>query len=171
MSDVIFKRRSIRKYTQEPVSPEDIEYILRAAMAAPSARNLQPWHFIVIEDRELLNKIPDIQPYTKMLYEAPLAIVVCGDKKVSENYWVQDCSAATQNILLAATSRGLGSVWCGIYPRETRYQALMELLDLPEHIIPLNVIAIGHPAEEKPPANRYDKSKVHYNKWGHPYKQ
>ncbi|MHA1684846.1 MAG: nitroreductase family protein [Candidatus Heimdallarchaeaceae archaeon] len=163
--DVIFTRRSIRKYKPQPVPKETLEYILRAAMAAPSARNLQPWHFVIIDDRKILNKIPDIQPYTKMLYEAPLAIVVCGDTKISEAYWVQDCSAATQNILLAAKNKGLGSVWCGIYPREKRVKALKELLKLPEHIVPLNVVAIGYPNETKPPVDRYDKAKIHYNGW------
>lgn len=165
MEDILFTRRSIRKYRKEPVPEETVEYILRAAMAAPSARNLQPWHFMVINNRVILNKIAEIHPYAKMLLEAPLAIVVCGDTKISETYWVQDCSAASENILLAAKAKGLGSVWCGVYPRAKRVEQMKKLLNLPENIIPLNVIAIGFPAEHKPPADRFDKKKIHYNKW------
>ncbi|QNO16055.1 nitroreductase family protein [Alkalicella caledoniensis] len=162
----IFTRRSIRKYTNEPVSQEDITYLMKAAMAAPSAKNQQPWQFVVIDDRELLEKVPQFHPYSKMLLEAPLAIAVCGD--LSGEYggmWVQDCSAATQNILLAAESKGLGAVWLGIHPIEKLEQQVINLLNLPEGIIPLNLIAVGHPAEKKEPANRYHEAKVHYNKW------
>jgi len=147
----ILTRRSIRKYTDKPISEEDILDILKTAMAAPSARNLQPWEFIVIDNREILDKIPDIQPYTKMILQAPLAFVVCGNAKVSENYWVQDCSAATQNLLLAIHAKGLGAVWCGLYPNKERVDGIKKLLNLPENIIPLNIIPAGYPAEEKEP--------------------
>ncbi len=163
----IFTRRSIRKYTNAVVSKDDITYLLKAAMAAPSAGNQQPWQFIVIQDRNILNEIPNFHPYSKMLLEAPLAIVVCGDVSVEKHkgMWVQDCSAATQNILLAAESKNLGAVWLGVYPSEERVNQVKKLLNLPEEIIPLSIIAVGHPAEQKEPADRYDEGRVHLDKW------
>ncbi len=165
--NAIFKRRSIRTYQDKPVAEEHLEKILRAAMAAPSAGNQQPWHFIVIDDRSILKEIPKFHPYANMLNEAPCAIVVCGDttRERHKSYWVQDCSAATQNMLLMATELGLGSVWLGVYPRDERVSDLRKLLDIPDHIIPLNIVAIGHPAEEKGPSDRYDKARIHHNKW------
>ncbi len=165
--NAIFKRRSIRKYTDKVVSDQQIEKILRAGMAAPSAGNQQPWHFVVIDDRDILNDIPKLHPYSKMLKEASHAIVVCGDVNLQrhEGYWVQDCSAATQNILLMATELGLGSVWLGVYPREDRVKGLKELLSLPENIIPLCIISIGYPAETKEPVDRYDTTRIHKNSW------
>ena len=161
--DLIFRRRSIRKYTAEPVSQEHTEQILRAAMAAPSASNKQPWQFVVLSDRATINRLADIHPHAKMLYEATLCIAVIGEK--ANRYSVQDCSAATQNILLAATGLGLGSVWLGVHPNPEREPMVTESLGLPETHFPLCLIAIGHPAEEKPPADRYDPSKVHYDQW------
>jgi len=120
----IFTRRSIRKYTNQTITDEQIELLIKAGMYAPSASNQQPWHFIVINKREILNKIRDVHPYAKMLSEAQLAILVCGDHdlELSKGYWVVDCSAATQNILLAAHGMGLGAVWLGVHPREERKQ-------------------------------------------------
>jgi len=164
---IIFKRRSIRKYKNEIVPDEMIEKLLRAGFAAPSARNAQPWHFIVINDRNILDEIPKFHPYSKMLTEASHAIVVCGDlssEKVRD-YWVQDCAAATQNILLMATELGLGSVWLGLYPNEERVNALKKLLQMPDEIVPLSIIAIGYPDETKEPIDRFEAKKVHYNKW------
>lgn len=165
--EALFARRSVRKYTGRPVPDEAVEYLLRAAMCAPSAYNEQPWHFVVLRDRLLLNKIADFHPHAKMLYEAPLAIVVCCDRNLikCEWFWPQDCSAATQNILIAARAKGLGSVWCGVYPRQELVDGMSMLLNLPEHIIPFSLIAVGYPAEEKPPADRYDPSRVHYEGW------
>lgn len=165
--NAIFKRRSIRKYTSKPVSDVHIEKILRAGMAAPSAGNQQPWHFIVIDDKKILNEIPKFHPYSNMLKEASCAIVVCGDVTLQrfEGYWVQDCSAATQNMLLMATELGLGSVWLGVYPRKERVEALKDLLKIPENVIPLCIISIGFPAEEKEPNDRFDKTRVHKNVW------
>lgn len=122
MTSSILNRRSIRKYTKQEVSKEQIKEVLIAAMAAPSARNKKPWHFVVINERSVLDKIPDYHPYAKMIYEALLAILVCGNLRLDENlaYLAQNCSAATQNILLRATELGLGSVWLGVYPRETK---------------------------------------------------
>ena len=165
--ETILSRRSIRKYTKESVSDEIVKELLTAAMSAPSALNEQPWHFIVIRNRQILDEIPKIQPYSKMLRDAPVAVVVCGDLNLekAKGFWILDCSAATQNILIAAQAKGLGTVWLGFYPRDDRIKGLQELLDIPEHIIPFSVIPIGYPAEQKPPANRYNESRIHYDRW------
>jgi nitroreductase len=165
--DLILSRRSIRAYTDEPVTEEQIEQLLRAAMSAPSANNEQPWQFVVIDDRELLDTIPDeVHPYSKMLKEAPVAILVCGEPRRQHHagYWEQDCAAATQNLLLAAHSLGLGAVWLGVHPREKRVDGMRELLNLPGYLVPFALISIGHPAEEIPPSNRYDPERVHRNR-------
>ena len=168
--EAILSRRSIRKYSGEGVGEEDVKAMLEAAMAAPSAANQQPWRFVVIDDRELLDAVPEFHQYARMLKEAPLAILVCTDTALqSENVavmWVQDCSAATENLLLAAHALGLGAVWLGIYPGEERVQGMRELLGLPEEVTPFALVSIGHPAEEKPPAGRYDGSRVHRNAMG-----
>jgi nitroreductase len=161
----ILARRSIRKYTAEPVSEMDVKTILEAAMAAPSASNLKPWHFIVVTDRQILDELARVHPHAKMLSEAPLCIAVCGDTAISASVWVQDCSAASQNLLLAATACGLGAVWLGVYPRQERVNAIREVLNFPETIIPLNLISIGHPAEEKEPRTQYDEQRVHQQHW------
>ena len=170
--DFIKGRRSIRKFTNEKVSEQDIKEILEAAMSAPSAANRQTWAFVVITKRKILDKFPQFHNYTQMILQSPVAIVVCGDMEkdspsgdIPRGYWVQDCSAATQNILLAVHAKGLGAVWCGVYPNEEMVKNVRELLNLPDHIIPLNVIPIGHPAEEKPPADRFEEERIHYNKW------
>jgi len=165
--EAILSRRSIRRYTDQPVSGEQVEELLKAGMSAPSAGNQQPWQFIVITDRKLLAEIPRFHPYASMLPHAKVAILVCGDLQAEsfKGYWVQDCSAATENILIAAHARGLGAVWLGIYPREERVKALQKLLNLPEHIVPLSLISIGYPAEKKPPADRFDPSRIHHNGW------
>jgi len=165
--EAILSRRSIRRYTGEPVPEEVIKELLEAAMSAPSANNEQPWQFVIIDDRRILDEIPRFHPYADMLKEASLAIAVCGDMKLEamRGYWVQDCSAATQNILIAANARGLGAVWLGVYPNESRTRTVQKLLGLPEQVIPLCFISIGYPAEKKPPANRYNASRVHHNHW------
>ncbi|OEH85331.1 NADH dehydrogenase [Desulfuribacillus stibiiarsenatis] len=166
--EAILKRRSIRKYTKQDVSEQDVQSILKAAMSAPSAGNQQPWHFIVIRKRSILNEIPKIHPYSNMMKDAPLAIVVCGDPTIEryKGYWVQDCSAAIQNILIAVEDLGLGAVWVGIYPEESaKAEDFRKLLNIPEHVIPLAVIPIGHPAETKPPADRYNDARVHSDTW------
>ena len=165
--DAILSRRSIRKYTAASISESMIDELLKAAMSAPSSGNQQPWHFVVVNDRSILDEIPKFHPYSQMLAEAPLAIVVCGDLRLEKNkgMWVQDCSAATENILIAAEAKGLGAVWLGVYPREGRIAGVRKLPALPEHIIPLCIVSVGYPAEEKPPANRYDPSRIHYNQW------
>jgi len=163
----IFKRRSIRKYLDKSVAKEDIDDLLRAAMAAPSAGNEQPWEFIVVDDKNALKRIADVHPYAKMLYEVPVAIVVCGDlnKEKYKGFWVQDCSAATQNILLEATDKGLGTVWIGVYPDDTRVKDISNIFGIPSNVIPLSIVAVGYPAQEMQEVDRFDPQKIHYNKW------
>jgi len=161
----IFARRSIRKYTAARVREEDVKTMLEAAMAAPSASNLKPWHFVVVTDRQILDNLARVHPYGEMLLEAPLCIAVCGDTTISSSFWVQDCSAATENLLLAATALGLGAVWLGVYPREQRINGIRRVLNIPETIVPLNLISIGHPAEEKEPRTQYDELRVHRDRW------
>ena len=165
--EAIMTRRSIRKYTDRGIPGEIVEKLLRAGMAAPSAGNQQPWHFVIIDDRKVLDQIPTFHRYSKMLLEAPLAILVCGDlsRELHEGYWIQDCSAATENILLAAHALGLGAVWLGIHPREERKKGIIELMNLPDSIQPLSLISIGYPAERKPPSDRYLQDRVHKNQW------
>ncbi|GAI64259.1 unnamed protein product [marine sediment metagenome] len=164
--EAILTRRSIRKYTKQPVSDEVLKELVEAAMCAPSAGNQQPWCFVVIKDRKILNEIPKYHPYAQMLKEAPVAVFVCCDwDSQLEGYGVQDCSAATQNMLLAAHAKGLGAVWLGIYPAEPRVTLTKKLLNLPERIIPISLISIGYPAEQRPRQDRYRADRVHYNQW------
>jgi len=163
----ILARRSIRRYTSEGIEDKVIHGLLEAAMAAPSAGDERPWEFIVLRDRAKLDAIPAIHPYAQMAKEAPVAIVICGDLKRQkyQGFWVQDCSAATENLLLAVADAGLGAVWCGIYPLEERVEAFRRLLATPKNIVPFALVPIGHPAEEKAPARRYDAGRVHQDKW------
>jgi nitroreductase len=166
--EAISSRRSIRKYKKEAVPKELVDELLHAAMNAPSAGNEQPWHFVVIQDRKILDRIPECHPHADFIKEAPAAIVVCGDlqlAKWNKEWWPQDCSAATENILIAAQAKGLGAVWVGIYPKEDRIQGLKALLALPPDIIPLSLIPIGYPAENKPGETRYQSSRIHYDRW------
>jgi nitroreductase len=165
--NAILSRRSIRSYTREQIQDSVIEELLEAAMSAPSAGNQQPWHFIIIKNRQLLDQIPKVHPYAQMVKEAPVAIVVCGDKNLEKypGFWVQDCSAATENILISVSEKGLGAVWLGVYPDPDRVNAIQALLSMPENVVPLSIIPIGYPAEEKPPARRYDQSRVHMDTW------
>ncbi len=165
--EAIFTRRSIRVYTSQPIPDEMVERLLRAAMQAPSAGNQQAWQFVVVTQRSQLNALAEVLPYGKMLTSAPLGLIVCGDLEIekSKGYWVQDCSAATQNVLLAAHDLGLGAVWLGVYPREQRVADVRRVLGIPESVVPLCAIAIGYPAEEKPRTDRYDAGKVHHNTW------
>lgn len=161
----IFARRSIRSYTRESIAEGQVQTLLEAAMAAPSASNLKPWHFIVVTNRKTLDSLAGAHPFGKMLFEAPLCICVCGDPTISGRYWVQDCSAASENLLLAAVALDLGAVWLGVYPREERVTAVRKALGIPDRIVPLNVISIGHPAEEKEPRTQYEKGRVHREHW------
>ncbi len=164
----ILSRRSIRRYTSEPVPDDLIEKLLRAAMSAPSAGNEQPWHFIVIKDKRTMEEIQRFHPFAKMLREAPVAILVCGDLRLEKytGFWVQDCSAATENMLIAANSLGLGAVWLGLYPIKERVDNMRKLLDMPEDVIPLSLVSVGFPSEKKPPADRFDESRICEERWG-----
>ncbi|ACC98878.1 Putative sepiapterin reductase [Elusimicrobium minutum Pei191] len=167
-SKAIFGRRSIRKYIADiPVDENQIKILLAAAMAAPTARNAQEWEFLVVRERETLQKIVETHPYASMLKEAPCAIIVCANlkKELIPGYWIGDCGAATQNILLAATNLGLGTVWLGVQAVKERVDAVRKIFNLPEHIMPFSIVAVGTPAEEKDPQDRYDEAKVHYGKW------
>ena len=130
-------------------------------MAAPSAHNRKPWHFILVTERETLDRLAKAHKYGKMLNKAPLCISVCGDRSVSKSFWVQDCSAATENLLLAAAALGLGAVWCGVYPHRELIVAISKILGIKAPIVPLNIIALGHPAEEKESRTQYDESRIH----------
>lgn len=165
--EAILTRRSIRRYSDKPVSAEQVETMLRAAMAAPSAGNQQSWEFVVIKDRAMLDAIPTIHPHAQMAGDAPLAMVVCGnvEREKHTGFWMQDCAAATQNLLLAAHACGLGAVWCGVYPRAERQKAVSAFLSLPEKVVPLALVVVGHPAEERPPVDRFDPSRIHRDRW------
>lgn len=163
----IYIRRSIRKYTSEPVPRHVLSDFVKAGMNAPSAGDQQPWHFVMITERSLLDTIPSLHPHAKMLRGAPAAILVCGDPSLEKHkgYWVQDCSAATQNILLEIADRGYGGVWLGVYPRMDRVEGMRVLLGIPESVIPFSIIAVGRPAEEKEPKNVFRPERLHDNGW------
>jgi nitroreductase len=165
--EAIRTRRSIREYSDQPVPDDIIQQLLAAAMMAPSARNAQPWQFIRINNPTLLEKIPTFHPNGAMAANAPVAILVCGDLRLelSPGYWPQDCSAAVQNLLLAAHGLGLGAVWTGVYPREERMAGLRKLLGLPEDVIPHSLIPLGYPVEQPTSEDRYKEDRVHKNGW------
>lgn len=169
--DVIMTRTSVRKFTDEKVKPCCVEKMLRAAMAAPTAVNKQPWHFVVVDDKEVLNKLAGEGGRSGMLRNAPLAIVVCGDMSKAlqgkgQEYWIQDTSAATENLLLAAHAMGLGAVWTGQYPMDDRYKQTQQVLGLPETVVPLCIVIIGHPDEQPTPKDKWKPENVSYNKFG-----
>lgn len=166
--EALLSRRSIRRYTDEPVSEEDVETLLRAAMAAPTAFNQQSWRFVVVRDAAVREQLSRASQYAGMLAKAPLVIVICGDTSAERypgTYWAHDGVAALENILTAAVALGLGAVWVGVHPWEDRMDTVGGVLGLPEHMKPLASIGIGHPAETKPPAERYDPDKVHRDGW------
>lgn len=164
--EAIFTRRSIRKFTGEVVSDEDLQTVLRAGCYAPSAVNRQPWHFVVIRNPQALEAITKIQPYSKMMPQAGCCIVVCGDKtrQVLTGLLVEDCSAAMENMLLAAHGLGLGAVWCGLYPLPFT-RPLAKQLKLPIQMLPVGMMALGHKAEERTVPERFDPARVHYEQW------
>lgn len=158
----ILNRKSVRQYTERPVDDEKIELLLRAGMAAPTARDLRPWEFIVIKKRATLDSLAGALPYGKMLAEAPMAIVVCGDTVRSEKLWVEDCAIAAQNILLAAESLGLGAVFTAVYPYSDRLKVVNKYTELPGHIVPLTIIPVGYPKGIQSPKDKFNKKKIHY---------
>lgn len=166
--ETIYKRRSIRHYLDKKVEKDKIITLLRAAAAAPTAANCQPWEFIVIDEDEKLSQLRDKLIFAR--YNAPVAIVVCGNMKLafkgpSQEMWVQDCSAAIENILIAATSIGLGSVWIGIYPLESNIRPLKKILNIPEYVTPLGIVYVGYPAEEKEARTRFNEKRVYWQEY------
>jgi nitroreductase len=164
----IFARRSIRKYTEEPVAADDIERLLQAAMAAPSASNRKPWEFVVVTEPELLERLRSGLIFAR--YAAPLAIAVCGNMQRAwpgpgRDLWVEDCSAATQNILLASAGLGLGAVWIGVHPIAPFVKTVSRILALPNHVIPLCVVYVGHPAEHKESRTQYEAARVFWQQY------
>lgn len=165
----IMTRASVRQFTDRAVSRDTLETIVKAGMAAPTAMNKQPWEFVVVTDRAMLDSIEAVHPYSN-LKTATAAIIVCGNMQKAiegegQAYWIQDCSAATENVLLAAHALGLGAVWCGVYPMQERVAPLKEALGLPSYIIPLNVVAMGYPAADPQPKDKWNPEALHFNKW------
>lgn len=165
--EAIYSRRSVRKYQDRPVPEELVNKLLAAAMCAPSARDAQPWQFVVIDERQVLAEISRINPNAQMVAHAPVGLLVCGDLSLekSPGFWVIDCAAAVENMLLAAHALGLGAVWTGVYPRQERMDGLRNLLHLPEHIIPHSFVVFGYPAEQPPRRERFHAERIHRNKW------
>ena len=168
--EVIMTRASVRSFIDQPVEKDKVDKLLKAAMAAPTARNQQPWAFVVVDSREVLDELAETLPHAKMAAQAPLAIVACGDltkslSGIAQEYWIQDTSAAIENLLLAAHAMQLGAVWTGVYPIPDRVAEVSRILSLPEHIIPLAVIPIGYPAGEVQPKDKWKPENVKYNKW------
>ena len=167
LDNMFINRWSPRAFLEDPIADEDIKTIFEAARWSMSCFNEQPWHFVIITERELLNGIAMIHPYAQMLRHAPSAILVCGDPSLEKHigYWVQDCAAATENILLEIADQGYGGVWVGVYPREERVREIGTMLSIPHNIIPFALVAVGHPAEKKPPKDVFLEERIRYNDW------
>ena len=168
--DNILQRRSVRNFTGRDFDHGMLTILLKAAMAAPSARNRQPWAFIVVTEHELMDVMANGLPFTKMLYKAAAAIVVCGDHTIdlqqgATDLWYQDAAAASQNILLAAHALGLGAVWSALYPYEERSGLVKKTLGLPDHVTPFSIIPLGQPTGEDLPKDKYKPERIHWNKW------
>ncbi len=162
----ILTRRSIRRYTSDPVSDNAIEELLKAAMSAPTAGN-EPWHFVVIRDRTNLEVLTGFHPHAEMLKQARVGILVCGDPTVEllKGRWILDCAIATENILIAANALGLGACWVGVYPVEERIQGLRDALGIPDHVIPVSMVSLGCPGEKKQPPDRFRPERIHRDRW------
>lgn len=164
--DILLARKSVRKYINEGVKQGDVEYILRAAMSAPTARNTRCYSFIVVKDKQMHKKIASVHQSAQMILSAPLAILVVGDQSLAYGgYLPQDCAASTQNILLAATAKGYGSVWCGIYSNEERSNAISELFNLPKNIKPFSLVVLGKSKDDNFPKDRWQPEKIKYETW------
>ena len=166
----IFSRKSVRNYVETTLSQETLEFLVRAGMAAPSAMDRRPWEFIIINDKNVVKKLNDALPHAKMAEKAGQAIVVAGNIEKQAGgkdatFWIMDCSAAAENILLAAESLGLGAVWTAVYPAADRLKPVVEILGLPSNIVPLAFIPVGKPAGSDKPKDKFDKEKIHWNHW------
>lgn len=164
--EAILTRRSIRRYLPDAPTEEAISQLLQAAMNGPTATG-QAYDFIVVRDRGALSQIRSFHPHAEMLAQAPIGIVVCGDpqREALPGRWIMDCSAAAENMLLAAHSMGLGACWVGIYPVEERIKGVRQLFGIPSHVVPLCVVAVGYPGEKKSPAQRFKAELIHRNRW------
>jgi nitroreductase len=164
--DAILTRRSIRHFTPQPVPEEEIQVLLKAAMHAPSAGNAQPWHFVVIDERAVLDEVPKFHDSSSFIQEAPLAILICADEDLAKpGRWLLDCSAAAENMLLAAHARGLGACWIGIQPVVERIAGITRLVNLPPRVHPVCLIAVGYPAKTRPHPERFHPERIHHNRW------
>lgn len=166
----IFERKSVRNYKTDPVEKEKLETIVKAGMAAPTARDRRPWEFVIIDDREILDKLAEGLPYAKMAKQASAGIIVAGDLEKQaggpdSTYWIMDCSAAIQNMLLAVEHLGLGAVWTALYPNQDRIDVAKSVINFPEHIMPLAFIPIGVPVGDETPKDKYNEEQIHWNKW------
>jgi nitroreductase len=166
---VIKNRKSVRNYLDKPVSEEDLKILIKSGMAAPSAVDMRPWDFVVVTKESTLKALADVMPFGKMLPGAGAAVVVCGvpEKSVPDalEFWVQDCSAASENILLAAESLGLGAVWLGVYPIKERVEGVRKILNIPENVVPLNILSIGYPKGLEKPKDKFEMEKIHRERW------
>ena len=158
------KRRSIRAYTAAPLADTQVQALLQAAMAAPSANDVRPWAFVVVHDPASRRALAETHQWSQMCAEAPAVIVVLGDPQASD-HWIEDCSAATENLLLATAWLDLGAVWVAVYPRPEREAHVRQVLNIPDRLRVLCLLPVGHPAEQKPPRTRYEASKVHHEQW------
>ena len=165
MEDIILSRTSVREYQDIPVEAEKVQRLLQAAMAAPSARNQQPWEFAVITDPQMREALGSVTPYTKPALSAPLLIVPLSRTQglTAPDFWQQDMAAATENLLVEAVALGLGTVWMGIAPNEDRMEAVAEIIGLPEGIRPFCIIAAGYPKGPVTPKDKFQQSRIHYN--------
>ena len=166
----IMGRRSVRRYKDTPLDEPTIEALLKAGMAAPSAHNRQPWELMLITDRRVLDRLAAEHPYARMLGQAPVCIIVCGNSERfcsgdEEGFWVQDCSAVTENILVAARSLGLGTCWCGITPRPALIEMVSRIAGLPDGIVPFSLIVVGYPDGEPPVKDKWHPARVHWERW------
>lgn len=167
MLESIFSRRSVRRYQDKPVESEKLEEVLKAGMYAPSAKNQQPWHFIVCDDKKVIEEVKNLHSYAVSLATAPIAILVCGDTKLEflEGFYHVDCSAAIQNMLIAAKELGLDTCWMGIFPKEDLEESFSKYFNLPENVKPHSMIALGYADQNIPMPERFDKTRIHFNKW------
>lgn len=165
--EAIMTRRSTRAFTDEPVTDADIEAILRAAMAAPSAHNGRPWRFVLVREREQLERLSVATPFAKPLASAQAGLVVCSEVTIGPfaGFWVIDCSAAIENALVAANAVGLGGLWIGVHPIAPFASAVRRIIGAPRTVRVHSMVAIGHPAREKPDVDRYEPEWVHRERW------
>jgi len=165
--EAIFKRKSVRKFLDRAITDDQIKQIVKAAMAAPSAGGAQHWHFVVLRDKDLKSTIAKRYPNIAPLESAPVGVLICADTslEVYPGFWMLDCAAATQNILLMATELGLGGVWCAVYPDEEKMKGIKELLKLPESVQPFSIVPVGYPAEKIEPEDRFSEERIHYDSW------